>query len=608
MDPRTLTAETLLVYADSLESQGLAQGSLISLQAARQQSPLAPHAATLKRRELELIAAHRDELFGPLSAHEDLEAAWRLGFIHELSLVMRRASDLEALSEALALPSFARVERLSLTLPALRDLSFFASLPPSLRHLGLSVPAHEFDWAELLAEVSSPPSLALAAGPAIDFEGFALPRLRCLQLGVDFENLTREVAPNLRWLRAARAPEVLDLPGLELFFVEETLEVFEPPPGLRVVNEDLNQWAEAGGVPGVLYRCGAGAAGERAFVLCSAPEQAVHSVVRALEVTHGLTAAIAPVELGPERLVVVELREETANDGGLLRRTSTQLAREGHRVLEAAWSSSNGECIAWWVDATRTRPLVMGPFKERAQLWRRAIDQSFGFDPGDTLDEVLLALDAKPPVHLRGPIPEDDFEWPVTSTFPPPTGERDPYEEEEEDERAADAPFDPVDFRDFTPARDWWITKEPEPVDIDSPPVPQAVDAPVSVPVFEPEAAAAQVDEEDVSIEHEDEQSFDAASADWDEVMHEGPVDPEEDGAERNPEYGLEPDAFDPDSVDTNALVEDPAPEECAACGSRRPLRQCRSCRHHVCAGCSVSPGADDQVLCNECPPPRPTG
>lgn len=587
MDPRTLRDERLSVYGDSLLAEGKQQGSLIHLQLARHRAPFARRALAQKQSEQELIAAHREEFFGPLAGNSTLRAAWSLGFISDFSVTLGDDDGLEALEEALTLPTFARLERLSLR-GAFDDLSFLEKT--KLQHLVLD---GESDLDELLPTLPPIRSLTLHGDAGVDFSELKLAATEVLRMSVGFEGLTAKSVPKLRVLSVIdELPEELELPAkvrllhLDGSYYGELPDLDVP----RIIHEA--EWGNDENDERVISRCGTGRHGERAFVITSARESDCRALVSKLEGARSLTAAVSAFEFACHAFTAIELRMENATDGALLRRTSEALAKNGHRAIEFATSASNHECIAWSIDPSRVRPLAMGPAKDRSALWQLAIDRGFGFDPGDSLDELLLELDGSEHVVI-GDEAATGSEWPIVTTFTPRERDwdwdYDGYDEDEAPPPAGETNFDPLDFRDQSAPTNWWKTETSE----------------------EPVEVAERVEESSDEVEEVDEESAaDATSADWDEVINESPVDLESDGAERNPEFGLEPDFFDPDSVSSAALIEDEAddPVQCESCEARSiALRVCRGCSRKICAQCTEVPaGADGEVLCRDCSPPRP--
>ncbi|MFT3713928.1 MAG: hypothetical protein QM817_40220 [Archangium sp.] len=569
---RDLRDEKLQVHGDALLAEGLAQGSLIHLQVARNRAPFARRAAAQKAEELQLIADHRDELLGPLATIPGVEATFAFGFISQLSLPLRDEDDHAALAEALKLPPFKRLERLLLRgSPA--DLSFLADVP--LEHLSLDGVS---DW-QLTFETMPPVRvLSLLGGSSIDFSEFALPAVEVLRVDVGAENFSALDAPELRVLQLDGAPEPDDVPDIDLLFIEGSVDddLSEAP-----VSRIIQQWKygnDDDANAGVIARNGTGRFGERAFLLSAAPLEAARKLASALDAKN-LTAATCTVRFACQTWCAVELRMENATSGALLRQLSQSLAKAGHRTLEFAVSPSNVECIAWSIEPERVRALAMGPSTQRDELWRLAIDRALGADPGAVLDEVLLELDASQWVVL-GDEPEVGTEWPLVTTFTPrqPDWEWDydaPYEEDEVEEN-----FDPTDFRDQSGPKNWWKTAEVEGSTVD---------------------AVVAVEETEEQAEEEVEHASDDHREDWGEVLAESPIDLESDGEERNPEFGLEPDSFDPDSVEAEQEV------ECEVCEARTALRPCFNCGKKVCANCIVgSPREDGEVKCTACAAPRP--
>lgn len=581
MDPRTLRDEKLSVYGDALLGEGRQQGTLIHLQLARHRNPFARRALAQKQSEDELIAAHRDELFGPLAGNTTLKASWCLGFISNLSIELDGDDELEALEEALTLPTFARLERLSLR-GVFSDLSFLEKT--KLQHLVLDGQAE-------LGTLPAIRFLTLSGDASVDFSELTLEGTEVLRLAVGFAGLSAESAPKLRVLSVTdELPEELELPPkvrllhLDGSFYGELPEVDAP----RIIHEA--EWGEDENDERVISRCGTGRHGERALVITSARESDCRALISRLDAAKNLSAAVSTFEFACHAFTAIELRMENASNGALLRKTSESLAKSGQRVIEFATSASNHECIAWAVDASRVRPLAMGPAKDRRALWQLAIDRGFGFDPGDTLEELFLELDASEHLVL-GDEAATGQEWPLVTTFTPRERDwdwdYDGYDEDEAPPPAGETNFDPMDFRDQSAPTNWWRTEVvEEATHVES----------------EPE-----VEEEAEEVEAP---PADATSEDWDEVLAESPVDLESDGGERNPEYGLEPDFFDPDSVSSAALIEDESgdPVQCECCEARsNSLRACRVCSRKVCAKCTEVPaGADGEVLCRTCPRPRP--
>jgi hypothetical protein len=599
VDRRWLNDGDLLVSADELQARGVAQGALISLQFAREREPLGRNAAAFKRQELELIETHRAELLGPL-ARFDVELAWRRGFITELRLEVRGIDELEVLFEATTLPAFARLERLGLELVNVVELEAFAErLPPSLRHLEVKAPA-SFTWEPLLEALPPLGSLSLLGGESIDFEGLSFPTLTTLHLGTDADHLTSEVAPALRALSGnppESMPEQLALVRLEQWWGDD----LEVPPHARVVFESTREEPLE---PPVVSRVGWGVAHEHAWLLVKGAP-ALERALTELPSHAGLTASVASLELASQPVVAIELRQPGADalpNGEALEQLGLSLARQGAQVLEFAFSHSNADTIAWTHTCAGKTALAMGPFKERAGLWRRAFDQAFGFDPGATLDDVLLALCVGPRA-LDGQPLDDAREGVIVTGLTPATSQSQGYDDldaDPDDEDWQPSVYDGVTIPDAATPRDWWAADAQEERAALPDEAAEAVEGGVFMPAFE--APEEEAEDAEAPPEPDEEFSFDAANADWTEVVEESPVDLEADGQERNPEYGLEPDSFDPDTVQA-----EPG-EDCAVCGRNGvPVLQCRGCSRWICARCVVAaPGVDGLVSCTDCPPVKP--
>jgi hypothetical protein len=577
MKPRALRDEALSIHGDSLLAEGRAQGTLINLQLARHRSPFSRRANAMKQSEQQLIAEHRDELLGPLAALPGTEASFAFGFISNLHVTLREEDDLELLVEALAEPSFARLERLTLRGPVV-DLS-------CLRDVGLVqlTLVDTPDWEPVFETLPPIRSLALLDGPELACDGLSLPATEVLRVDGAISDLQLLRAPKLRVLAVSELPEAAEVPKLELLYVEGDL--FGDVDGLRA-RRVIQEWEYGGdddGRVGVISRNGRGRIGERAFLLTNGTVDDA----RALLDGKNVTIATARLEFGCQAWAALELRMEGAADGTVLRQLSQTFARRGQRTLEFAVSPSNLECIAWSIEPERVRPLAMGPAKDRDGLWRLAIDRALAIDPGDVLDELLLELDGNEPV-VAGEPPVEGTEWPLVTTFTPRTPDWDwDYDMDlDEDAVEAEPTFDPTDFRDQSGPRNWWKPAEEE--------APMVDEAAFVAPAVEPEAA----EEED---DGEREASGDERE-DWGDVLAESPIELESDGEERNPEFGLEPDSFDPDSVE--AADE----HECEVCEARAALRPCFSCGRRVCPACIVgAPRASGEVKCSACPSPRPS-
>lgn len=576
-------ASVLTVYADALQTRGDPRGALITLQQQRLKAADERRRRLLKLQEQQLLAEHRAELLGPLAAYDKLAVAWRLGFVRELHLTCVR-EQLDALVEALQLPAFSLLERLDVRLVRPDDVEpLLQVLPSSLWHLGLSSP--DLQWEPLLEAARPVRSLELWGGPDVDFEGLELRVLERLRLTVGFTNLTREVAPRLELLTLGdgeQTPQVEELPeGLRLFrLLGESWNDMPAADASRSIHEwdaGRTHWEAEAGMCAV-SRGGWGVAGERALLLtfATAPQldDAFDEVEHLLGAGYELRSVAVPV--GPLTLLAVELRIPQPRKI-LLPNFLPALGRRA-LTLEVAASSSNGDMLLRAWRGEQPVPLAMGPYRTREDVWRAGIDHALGFDPGRTFDLVCEALDAELPRRAHGNAAQTlRGEWPCATPLEPTD---DPREYDEYD--------DPYELDE--PLPDWWSEQLPaEEEHLEQTP---HVDAPPQPVLVEVEAPAEQ-EEPEARDEYEAEPE-ERGDPEWTEVMAETPVELEEDGLERNPEEGLEPEALD---VDGMHVEPDGVCFRCDRDGLR--LERCAHCGHDVCEHCSVM--RSQELRCRVC-------